>query len=329
MSCAPPTERAWSRRQDIKTPVGLDPVEIDGTWDYKWRKNAVIKVAFQTPATDDESMKLYEPLIRKIIEIAGRWRTNIRADFDFDLPPAQGRVPLTLHFLKKQPLPQPNRVQLKEAVLYDVLISLAPLPVTIPPTPRRRGEDVILPRSELGRYARRLEYSIPTAFLGRFRSGQTLQTLSTDPEWEHTVLHEFGHILGLAHPFQQHNARVTWKTKEELRTILPEVLELDMTREQIDDYVERQFLARLPSPAESTSTKEPPFSDDWRTPEAPSTMNPRFLYKLAKVEGTTRDPGWLSQPTDDDLAHLCSMYGVPPIKGNAGRPPNEEARPTA
>ncbi len=313
MSCSPPSWLGHSRRLDLDQDQtdALDPVEIDGTWDFKWRKDAIIRVAFQTPPGGEEGARIFQHLVPRVIEVARRWKTRIRIDSRSADPPQS--VPLTLHFLPNQPLlaaPPPVGIGIGDAVLYDVLISLAPLPVLIPKSHKRPEQKVFLPRSELGRYARRLEYGTPTAFLG-VRPGRSWASFSETPEWEHTVLHEFGHILGLAHPFQQHNSRVDWKEDAELKKILPGLLDLDLSEDETQDFIHWQLKARLPSPAalpNAVAGGGPYFSDDWEDVSAPSVMNPPFMHKLMSRTGTAIEDGWRVSPTEADHAHLHAMY---------------------
>ena len=52
------------------------------------------------------------------------------------------------------------------AITYDVLVSFMPLPLTLPETAQHAAVTLQHEVSELGRYARRIEYGVPTAFLG-------------------------------------------------------------------------------------------------------------------------------------------------------------------
>lgn len=314
MTCAPPHERVISRRHKLTAAAPLDPVEIDGTWDFKWRKGAKIRVAFQSPAAGDEGAKLHSEIVERVIDIAGRWRTSIRSDSRAEGASKAGEVPLELHFLTSQPV-DPSfaqgvdapKVTLAEAVRYDVLISLAKLPVIIAEGAGRPEQRVLLPRSELGRYARRLEYGVPTAFLGPFRPDQSLEAFYGTEEWEHIVLHELGHVLGLVHPHQQHNANVNWKSDAELKSALPRLLGVKIPEAQLEHYIDWQIRAPLPQAGPEGAV----FSDEWTVPIPHSVMNPPFLSQVADVAGTLSRPGLLVEPTEADLAHLRSMYPDP------------------
>jgi hypothetical protein len=332
MSCSPPFFRAHSRRHHLVANQERDPVELDGTWDFKWRKSSAIRIAFQVPPNGDPAQDHFEKVIPRVIDLAARWQTSVR--YDFERAEHLGKVHLNLHFLSEKVAPpaagwvgwrQLPKVALKDAVRYDVLISLATLPVTIVGDSKRSDETIVLPRSEFGRYARRLEYGLPSGYLGVFRPGTTLLEFSKTQEWEHIVVHEFGHILGLAHPYQQHNAKVGW-TDDQLRRLIPKFLGLKFSDKALEDHIDQQYSARLPAPAENEYA--PIFSDEWENPSAESVMNPFFAPTLEpKFDGSlpgagaTRSgakdgrgeassfPGpWLDKPTNSDLAHLRSMY---------------------
>jgi hypothetical protein len=349
MSCSPPRLRGWSRRHNLKDDLlqRLDPVEVDGTWDFKWSSGSSIRIAFQTPPKGDKALLVYERAIEDIIRMAALWEVNVRLDGDRN--PIQKRpIPLTLHFLTQQHVPapppgwarppSPPELKLKEALRYDVLISLATLPVKIPRSADEGGpEEILLPRTELGRYARRLEYGLPTAFAGAFRPGQDLAALLVEPEWRYTVLHELGHILGMAHPYQQDEAALQW-TPDQLKVIVPRILRRALRPEQLESYIDRQYRTQLPK-GNGTS-----FSDRWRDPGARSVMSTPFASPAADPKrasqsvvvqlpegngvkngngsrgGNVRRSGsgnggptsyfedWLPEPTPDDLEHLQSMY---------------------
>jgi hypothetical protein len=314
-------ERVWSHRHKPLGPGRPDEVEVDGTWDFKWRRGSVIRLAFQTPPDADPVSKHCREVMREIAELARTWKTAVTSD---GLGPAQDAdgVPLTLHFLDGKLLPAPPpgmatqpqpELGFDEAVHYDVLISLATLPVEIPAAPRREKQTVVLPRAELGRFASRIEYGSPTAFLGPLSAQEGSGRFWISPKWRHIVVHELGHILGLAHPYQQHDAVLEWKSDEELKRLLPGQLGVPMSDDVLQDYIDRQLKARLPRPAGKS------FSDLWKKPvETESVMNPAFLPDLIEPRGNGGPPPaprktdsagpWITQPTKHDLRHLRSMY---------------------
>ncbi len=188
-------------RRQLSATDGPGP--IMGTWDYKWAIGTRIRVAFQgLPSPDPE----FDAAKRIIQDVAARWN-NVAAigfvflDQDFPAPSViQGeRHPQRRSDVSSEPWRD-----------YDVLVSLEPLPLTLVdplaehPEPRR----IFLPYSELGTYARRLDFGTPTMFIGPMPSKSGgLADYYREPRAQAMVLHEFGHALGLAHEHQSPNAR--------------------------------------------------------------------------------------------------------------------------
>jgi hypothetical protein len=336
ITCAPPAERVWSRRLNLKKAASLAEVEIDGTWDFKWPKNAVIRLAFQKPPDEDPVSQIYPQVIEEIVtKLAPSWRTGVRSDERGQVRP-QNDVPLTLHFLDRDLLPAPRlgraarrhqpKLTFDQAVHYDVLISLATLPLVIPKGTQRKKQQVILPRSELGRFARRFEYGNPTAFFGPLDRQEATTQFWTNLKWHHIVVHELGHILGLIHPYQQHDAKVPWKSNDQLKKVLPGLLGQPMTDAQLEHYIDRQLKARLPSPGPSGG---PVFSDLWANPSVDlrSVMNPSFVRDLIEGgNGNGQAQTWLEFPDDNDINHLRSMYATTRSKGPAHKKRKSTAR---
>ncbi len=180
-----------SRRTDL-----LPKSVLASTWDFKWRAGKTLRVAFAPlrPPTSYAAGVVQE-LKQKVEQLARSWVDDPQVN------------------LKLAPF-----VEFDGATPYDILIDLNDLPLEIAGNKSRAAREVTLPFSEVGSYASRLNRGEPTLYLG-FPEGikgedgkpaQRTQRLGSggldgyfgSSAFEHVVLHEFGHALGLPHLHQ-------------------------------------------------------------------------------------------------------------------------------
>jgi hypothetical protein len=127
---------------------------------------------------------------------------------------------------------------------YDVLVSLAPLDGSVLD---HEGKPVLIPASELGSYARRVDRGAATFFAGLpkglKKDGQAEMLPSEYPRskaFQQFVVHEFGHSLGLTHLHQ--HPRLAKLAKEQLRSDL----ELDSSSDaELEEKVRTELKEEL------------------------------------------------------------------------------------
>jgi hypothetical protein len=297
--------------------------EVAGTWDYKWPLGTTIRVAFQTPpqAVHDGPLRQIQDIVK---DLANRWNeagANIYFEFidewldppmgDGSVPGSEQKSPFILNDSAKS-IADRHKVLFK----YDVLISFQDLPLDrIDPFKSKSAgaassvvEHVKLPLAELGSYARRADYGAPTMYLGRFGRSEDMSLCDylTSSIGQHIVVHEFGHVLGLAHEHQNPNyaqREDLYRPTSELQVLVKEIygLSTDVTAREIEVQIREEWPGN------------PQFSD-WDE-EVISLRNlhsvmtfpgHRYLLKSSKEE--ERDIEYLTEPTEVDLRNLRRMY---------------------
>jgi hypothetical protein len=327
---------------------------IFGTWDFKWPQQTVIKVAFRelphaaahaisdlslptglglTDAEKDtlESHQGFARLTHIVECLAQRWLANSpNIKFEFVHKPLASLAPEAKSSKGKSEAQsggrgRPGSEGVAPEDLYDVLVSLEPLDAVLsipqkgnaPPVTRT----VFLPGSELGRYARRLDFNVPTVFLGprkHYEEGKTnrLQSYFSSQEFYHWVIHEFGHVLGLPHEHQSPNARQRFELKDEATLLSTLRQALGYSPEGTDDITDAEITEEILTawPVTFDSRGRILYSDfrSYRQGDAvgddDSVMFHVFWKRL--VEGGPADapPTYHVRPTPRDLVHLGKMY---------------------
>lgn len=224
---------------------------------------------------------------------------------------------------------------------YDVLISFAPMPVVIPGSQHLENAARVLvyAQSELGAYAKREDLGLPTAYLGRpakFVPGE--QAEDPDRAWlnslrgRFTILHEVGHILGLAHEHQNPLRDLgpeAWRPEQEITAILKR-RELEPIYE---DFIQRELTVAFPRPngAEAFSQwREPTDAEKAGGPIDSVMVEPIYGCMLANREKKHECVGEftcrfeedtyhrLQEPTESDRAQLWRLY---PSAQSSTQPP--------
>lgn len=285
---------------------------FSGTFDFKWPLATRIRVIFQEPLFADRA--LFHHASQIVEEVALLWVKNTSVTLDFSTYRGQ--------LFPRPPFPP-------EPYPYEVLVSLDDLPVLLP---EKKGqpqeEQVVLPSSMLGTYALRMDYGDPTVYLGYAFAGRDGTTGARargayfdSAEFRASILHEFGHVLGLAHEHQNPRryppgdpARwPPWRSEEEIAQIV---------RARWGVEVEPDFLraeVTQPWPCLRDEAGEPMYSD-WREPEKTGDLwdfdsvmvIPGYKEFLRAPYGRSealRD--WFARhqtPTASDLDFIQRMY---------------------
>jgi hypothetical protein len=305
---------------------------VRGTWDFKWPAGKTIRVYFQElpPDSPESDREAFGDITRLIEEVARRWTetgANIFLRFEHDdlLPPPARRQP-------GEAVASQSRV-IDTPYAYDVLVSLAPLPMTetfIERLEVKRTVRIEAPVSQLGTYASRRPWGVPTLYLGAPTSFTSLtQYVESDQaRFTYVVLHEFGHALGLAHEHQNPRiaTKIPWKRSWEIKDILEPFLFTAPSLTFIKEEITSLWPGEIVGDPVNAYDRGPVAFSDWVAPDKDpsdgdfaSVMAYPFLKYLVQSStgGSSVDYAYWNGPTDRDVAHLRLLY-----------PPEYETVPT-
>jgi len=302
-----------------------------GTWDFKWPQGSQIDVHFQALPPDQLAAlsgmglapagfslsKAEEQLVNQGPDEFGRLTRVVECLAQRWLEGTNAKIQLV--FTHDQPLPleiaSSYRVQ-----DYDVLVSLANLPLGRTADENAELNGIFLPGSELGRYCQRVDYSVPTTYLGMRRFYDGAEPYFNSKEFWHWCVHEFGHVLGLPHEHQNpkvHSRIVDGlKSTSQIQQTLANALGDTKTNTPnpriTEDEINEEITRAWPVPMKYEQVLYSDFRDyDEKLPapdDSSSIMFHIYWQRLLKDAVGNEPPRFFERPRPGDLAHVRSMY---------------------
>lgn len=302
------------------------PSALSGTWDFKWPSGTKLRIAFQQLPSDvarfDIDVKVARALVLSKLDewLGGKTdgsSTVAPANLSWEIVSDLSAPALSS---SDSPRSAKSDVRFTTFVEYDVLVSFLPLPVLLPATEQHPEEVVSTAVAELGRYAHRIEYGVPTVYLGP-PPGITASQWFSSADGVFTVVHELGHVLGMPHE-QQNPLLPEWKWRP-----LPEMLDIlrnregDLPNETLVDLLRAEITEPWPGEVGYSDWRPAPKNHEAGLDSVMARPTYQCLLQgghaggfdcrnLKECHFEQQALAQLQSPTAGDLKHLLAMYGT-------------------